>query len=329
MTSWRMDEAYHYPPELLQLLTDAIPRLNRSKNDTVLFFRGAGVPQELLVPVTRRLREQPEQTSKYWIARTLLVGLNEGGDALLRARREVVKRVAEFEDFSRCWANDQMEARGLVAEVRRVVNVKDSFTRMSAERRREEEQRGAARRAEADLHAAEAAARERATAALFALFGEPDAHRRGKALEAALNALFALDGMLVREAFTLRGRAGNGVIEQIDGVVQVDGHLYLVEMKWWNAALGPGDVAQHLVRIYNRADVRGLFISYTDFTPAALESCRDALQQRVVMLATLQEVVAVLQSGGSLAAMVRAKAAAAVVDRQPYAPYVSPPAGGG
>lgn len=40
---------------------------------------------------------------------------------------------------------------------------------------------------------------------------------------------------------------GLGVVEQIDGVIELQGDLYLVEMKWWQDALGPGDVAQHLV----------------------------------------------------------------------------------
>ena len=30
----------------------------------------------------------------------------------------------------------------------------------------------------------------------------------------------------------LRGSEGEGVLEQIDGVIEFGGHLYLVEMKW-------------------------------------------------------------------------------------------------
>jgi hypothetical protein len=93
-------------------------------------------------------------------------------------------------------------------------------------------------------------------------------------------------------------------------------------MKWWNEALGVADVAPHLVRLYSRGDVRGLFISYTNFTPAALQACVDALHQRVVTLAKLQEVVEVVQAQGSLAVMLRMKATAAIVERRPYVPYV-------
>src|SRR5207247_4118679 len=112
---------------------------------------------------------------------------------------------------------------------------------------------------------------QRIKADLFALFAESDVRKRGKALEGVLNQLFALDGLLVKEAFTVKGRCGDGVIEQIDGLVEVDGLLYLVEMKWWNTPLGVGEVSQHLVRVFSRGgQARGLFISYSAYTEPAI-----------------------------------------------------------
>lgn len=35
------DITFHYPPELFNLLVDAIPALNRGKRDVLVFFRGA------------------------------------------------------------------------------------------------------------------------------------------------------------------------------------------------------------------------------------------------------------------------------------------------
>ena len=125
-----MDEAYHYPPELLQLLVDTIPRLCKSKRDVFLFFKGAGVKRLVVADLEAQLTEDRDSINKFDIARTVLSRINEAGDIALRERREVVKRVCEFEDFSTCWSNDRLEAQGLVAQVQRVVNVKDSFTRM-------------------------------------------------------------------------------------------------------------------------------------------------------------------------------------------------------
>lgn len=317
-----MDEAYHYPPELSTLLIEVIPRLSRAKRDVLLFFRGAGTPDNLLKDLDEQLTAAPQQVNKFQIARTVLMRVNEGGDPLLRVRREIIKRVTEFDDFTRCWPNDQMEARGLVAQVQQSVNIKDSFTRINLERQREQYAHQEARGRDAAVRAVDQERRDSVKRALFALFGESNAQQRGKALEAVLNDLFSLDGLLVREAFTLHGEAGEGIIEQIDGVIQLDGHLYLVEMKWWNAPLGPGDVAQHLVRLFSRADVRGLFMSYTEFTPAAVSACRDALQQRVVTLALLQEIVNLLQRGDNLAAFLRAKVTAAMVEKLPYVPML-------
>ncbi|MES2521922.1 MAG: restriction endonuclease [Gemmatimonadota bacterium] len=314
------DSAYHYPPELLALLIEVIPRLSRAKRDVLLFFRSAGTPERLFADLAEQLATAPDGVRKAELARTVLTRVNDGGDPLLRVRREIVKRVCECSDFSRCWPDDQLIARGLVAQVQHVVNVKDAFTRMNLERQREQQ----LRREGIDRTAAELADGQQQRAALqqtfFALFGESDAHRRGKALEGVLNALFALDGLSVRDAFTLRGQAGEGIIEQIDGVIVLDHHMYLVEMKWLNAPLGPGDVAQHLVRVYNRGDMRGLFISYTAFTAGALDACRDALHQRVVSLVLLEELVGVLQRGDNLAAMLRKKVTAAMLEKRPFVP---------
>jgi hypothetical protein len=47
-TQSELDISYHYPPELLELLFDAVPALFRSKQGVIDFFVGAGVPNELL-----------------------------------------------------------------------------------------------------------------------------------------------------------------------------------------------------------------------------------------------------------------------------------------
>jgi hypothetical protein len=67
-----------------------------------------------------------------------------------------------------------------------------------------------------------------------------------------------------------------------------------------------------------RSGVGGIFISSSDYTPAALETCRDFLQQRVLILCTLREIVDVLNSDKDILAMMRAKIRAAKLDRNPY-----------
>jgi hypothetical protein len=92
------------------------------------------------------------------------------------------------------------------------------------------------------------------------LFAVQDKQKRGKLLEGAMNRLFAIHGVSVREAFMLRSEEGEGVIEQIDGAIEFDGNIYLVEMKWWGEALSRRDL-RPFVRVYHRGYARGLFIA--------------------------------------------------------------------
>lgn len=317
-----MDNSYHYPPELLNLLVDTIPRLCRSKEDTLNFLRGAGVPDADLASLLVRVRTDPKGISKYEIVRKVLVLLNERGEGGLRQRREVLRRVVEFETYDACWPTDVLEAKGRVAEVRRVVEVKDSFTRMNMERQREVETR---RQDYADRQrevAERRAALDSIRTDLCALVARKDASKRGKELEGVLNRLFKLDGILVREAFTICGEGGEGVIEQLDGVIQLDGHLFLVEMKWHKEPLGPPPVGHHLSRLFGRADARALLISASGYTPAGIETAKQALAQKVAVLSDLSEFISVLESQANLADFLRCKVQAAAIDRNPY--YIVP-----
>jgi restriction system protein len=95
-----MDISFHYPPELLNLLNETLPKLCKSKNDLLLFFQGAGVGRGLLAPYQALLRNNKAGFNKYPVARELLAKLNELGERSLRERREILKRVTEFHDFS-------------------------------------------------------------------------------------------------------------------------------------------------------------------------------------------------------------------------------------
>jgi restriction system protein len=77
------------------------------------------------------------------MTRQVLCRLNDAGESALATRREVLKRASEFEDFSSCWDNDRLKAQGLVTQIQKLVNVKDSFTRMNIERERKRKQRQA------------------------------------------------------------------------------------------------------------------------------------------------------------------------------------------
>jgi hypothetical protein len=88
-----MDITFHYPPELLNLLNETLPKLCKSKKDVLLFFQGAGIGKELLAPYESLLRNNKNDFNKYPVTREMLAKLNELGERSLRERREILKRV--------------------------------------------------------------------------------------------------------------------------------------------------------------------------------------------------------------------------------------------
>lgn len=310
-----MSEPYHFSPDVFGLLVKTVPLLVRSKRAVLGFFAGAGAHDAVLADLAAQLEREPERLNKYQLAETILTRLNAGGDTHLRARREVVRRVVEFDNFSALYEDNQIPAKGYVAELRELVDGKDYLTRLrqvGADVRRARQATLAVRREQ------EQAERERIRRDLVALTAMTDAQARGKALEGVVNRLFAAAGLLVREAFTLTAVGGAGVVEQIDGAIEFDGALYLVEMKWWNKPLGPGDVGQHLVRCFSRSEVRGLFISASGYTAAAIAECQRALRDRVIVLCTLAEVAQLLEQAGDLRQFLTAKVQQAILNQNPF-----------
>jgi restriction system protein len=314
-----MDIIFQYPPDLMNLLIQAIPRICRSKDDVLLFFRGAGVSSAQMNDLENQLKNDPKNIKKHQMARTVLTRLNEKGEASLRERREVLKRITEFEKFSTCYPDDQLVAKGLVADIRQLINVKDSFTRMNLEREAEQKKRLAEQQAKIEKMQRRKTKLAAVRRDLSALFSESNRQKRGKALEGILNNLFEASGILIREAFTLNGSQGEGIVEQIDGVVEIDGSLYLVEMKWWHEPLGVGEVSNHLVRIYHRGQIRGIIISESGYTGPAISTCKDALKDIVIVLCKLEEIVMLLEHEKDLKAFFKAKINAAMIDKNPMA----------
>lgn len=314
-----MEERYHYPPELLELLVDTIPRLVKGKQDVFLFFRGAGITRSLLSDLQEQYANNPDSINKFHIARTVLSRLNESGDRTLKERREVLKRVVEYEDFSSCWPEERLKAQGLVSRVRDVINVKDSFTKMRQEREAELQKHREAQSRELEKVRFHQEILADIRQDFYHLFAINNPHERGLLLEKVLNRLFEASGILVKEPFR-RVEPGKGVVEQVDGVVELEGHIYLVEMKWLKEPVGVGDVSQHLVRVFNRSASRGIFISYSEYTTPAIETCKESLNGNAVfVLCTLQEFVLLLENNEkSLKEFLKAKINSSIIDKQPF-----------
>lgn len=313
-----LDVPFHYPPELMSLLVDTIPLLCRSKRDTVLFLRGAGVSNVFLDDLSKIVHTNRDSITKFEIVRRVLTRLNERGEATLRERREIVKRVVEYDDFSACWEADRLKAQGLVSQIQKLVGVKDSFTRMRDAREKEQQAHRQKQEKIAKQAREQLARRAALKDELFSLFSEASANRRGKLLETVMNRLFEAYGILIRQAFELRGDQGQGIIEQIDGVIELGGHLYFVEIKWWKEPVGVPEISQHMMRVFARAETRALIISASSFTEPAITTCKAHLSQKVVTFCTLEEIVLLLDRQADLANYLKRKVDATIIEKTPF-----------
>ena len=313
------NETFHYPPELFNLLVETIPLLNRSKNDVLLFFRGAGVPHSTYQDISQRLRINRHDVSKYEITKTLLERLNARGDATLRERREIIRRVVQFENFDTCWPDDQLKAKGLAASVRDVVNQKDSFTRMRQERDLERDRHRAAVVRKSQERETKLAKIDTAKRKLYHLFSsEETPQSRGLKLEDAMNSLFAAYDILVEDSFHVVSPSGEGTTEQIDGAIEFQGHIYFVELKWYSEPIGKPLISDHLVTLMGRSEARGIFVSASGYTAPAIATCREFLQHKLIVLIHLEEIVRVLDLGEDLSDVLLAKVRAAQLHKNPY-----------
>ena len=266
-----------------------------------------------------RVNKDKNSINKYEMCRKILERLNENTDKHLRERREILKRITEFEAYSTCWENDQLKAKGLVAEIRNVINVKDSFTRMKMER----ESESAKRKEEYLIKMREIQDKRQALEIIkndfYSLFSDTNPQKRGKDLERVMNAYFSEYQILIKENFTRSGEAGEGIIEQIDGIIELDGQIYLVEMKWKKDSIGSDDIYAHLGRIYHRACAHGIYISASEYTPSALVAAREALvKNTLLVMCNLKDFVSIIESEYDLRQYLKDKIQAAIIDKDPY-----------
>ena len=152
--------------------------------------------------------------------------------------------------------------------------------------------------------------------ALFGMNAEPQ--KRGKLLEGVPNDLFRAYGVHIKEDFKRIDPVDGSVVEQIDGVIEFDNHLYLVEMKWLKKPVGVNELAPHMIRLFSRADARGIFISTSEYTAPVISECTNHLNNKTMILSSVKEFVMLLMSERDLVTMLRRKVNAALVDKKPF-----------
>jgi hypothetical protein len=88
-------------------------------------------------------------------------------------------------------------------------------------------------------------------------------------------------------------------------------------MKWKQEAIDVMDVSRHLTRIILRSEPKGIFISYSRYTDAAIQTCREALTKATIVLCTVEELVKLLESKQNFKSFLNEKIKAATLTKNP------------
>ena len=113
--------------------------------------------------------------------------------------------------------------------------------------------------------------------------------------------------------------------EKIDGVVELDTNLYLVEMRWEDLPVSPADIQAHMEMLRTDEEgcaTRGVFISFSGYTELAILAAKEACATgNLVILCTVADMTHVLEGEGHLDAFLRTRIHIASFDKNPYASY--------
>lgn len=296
-----MDTFFHFPPDLFNLLVDTIPRLNKSKKDLLLFFQNVGVPKEYLQQYHVLLVRNRSQFKKYDVTREVLTFLNEHPEKMLGVRRKLLQRVIEFESFDICYPNDKDRAKANVSDIKKLVKLKDTVTKYENFLSKEQNEKVKIQQEKAEKIRESKEHFEELCKKFDQLFTIQSPQERGKKLEKVLNEIFAYFNIGIKEDFVVYDDETGKNYEQIDGVVEINHYLTLIEMKWEKTPIGADKVGRFMSRLLVRKNVDGIIISYSSFTETAIPTAKDALAISVLALVDLKDIFDVLNQKKDLA----------------------------
>ncbi|SHJ80735.1 Restriction endonuclease [Anaerocolumna jejuensis DSM 15929] len=290
-----MDLFFHFPPDLFGLLVDTIPRLNKSKKDLLLFFESTGVPSVYLKEYYNLLNTNNSQFKKFNVTREVLEVLNRETDKMLGVRRKLLQRVIEFDSFEMCYANDKDRAKANVADIQKLVKLKDTVTKYENYLSSERNQKIQNKNEEIEKISKNKNRYIELLEQFEALFSNNNPQERGKKLEIILNQIFKYFRIGIKEDFVIYDEETGKNYEQIDGVIEINHYLTLLEMKWEKNSIGADKIGRFMSRLLVRRNVDGIIISYSSYTETAIITAKEALSISVIALVDLKDIYDVLK----------------------------------
>jgi restriction system protein len=304
----------HYPPQLVTLITEVLPILFVKRKAILLFFKTSQIPDEITDDIKERIAKNEGSLSKYMMIRTILYRLNNNKEnAFLRERYEILKRLIEFEDFNICWPDTVDKAKGLIDQLKEqdIKNnwLKDMETTLMIKRIRDLDDETPAHQVKIQ--------RTFLRDDLLKALSEQDERKRGKDLVDIFNHLFALHEILIIDPFKKNVLSTEGLIEQIDGVVEINKEKYLVELKWSKKRLGLEEVSNHFMNVFYREKLRGILIGVNGFEIEAIDLCKKSYERVMVVLWKLEELLELMSKYENLNEFLQKKIEAAIRDNNP------------
>ncbi len=267
------------------------------------------MPERLLTDYQEQVNRDRTSVKKPVMIRTILQRMNDAGDApeCIRMRRELVRRIVEWKNYSTCQPNCEDVARGGVAAVAEIVGKYDFLTEIRQERDRWQNERIQKEHAKRETDARRRAEWERIKNDFMSCFGISDRSLRGRTFETVMNRLFLHARLAATPPFTIYGESGKP-LEQIDGSIELDGYVYVVEIKWWEGSVEQKELSAFAGKVFMRSgsQVRGLFISASSYTEGAITVAKEAYaKDRAILLLTLRELFDVISGDGDVAELLR------------------------
>src|ERR1700682_4557815 len=96
-------ENHLFPPEVFRLTVETIACVHKGKRDIFNFFKMCDVDDSDLAEANRLYSVDPDGTRKTAIAESVLHRLIKKQDAAIFQRREILRRLSQYEDFGSCW----------------------------------------------------------------------------------------------------------------------------------------------------------------------------------------------------------------------------------
>lgn len=289
-----MTTPYHFPPDLFNLLVETVPRINKTKKDLLTFFKNVGTPLCFINEFKATVELNPQQISKKDITRRILEQLNSDTDKYLSIRRNLLQRIIDFDAFDTCYPDDIDIAKARISDIKKIVNLKDSITKQSQFLEQErilKKQKRLNLLKKIELTKSEF---EKISNSFVALFSIKDPQLRGKELEKVLNNFFAFYKIGIKDAFCITDGETGKIYEQIDGVIEINNTLTLVEMKWEKSPIGVDKASRFMARLFMRNNVDGIIISSSSFADTAISAVKEGLNQKTVLLIDLQDIAQII-----------------------------------